>query len=660
MICRNCRIHRNRRVSSVQRHAFGAALLALTTAVSTATAEVHHRYVEIPIGYQTFVDVDEDGVFDYGPSSHPSPWRLDLNGEDWANGFLTTDGANTPTLLPIGSLVGPIREGELSAYYINVMIVFAIDVYGGWGQGNYSMPVGKHLVGIQFLRDGTPHYGWLGIVVASSGFDVPPVVATITEIAWESEPGTPIVAGWGDCNGNGLNDVVEILSGADLPDCNGDLVDDDCQPNEDCNGNGVRDLCELGTPGMPNMSDCNGNLIPDACEIAADPTLDCNSDGVIDSCLGALADCDGDGVNDQCQSIPASEDCNGNGLFDWCEMQNDPSLDCDGDGVIDTCQIAASPALDCDGNGLIDSCEMIATPLRDCNGDGVIDACQPWFVDCNGDGIHDACQGTPFAGDPSCLLIVDGAGVEVPGFGNVIPSLEITIELWQWVQAPGTHATFWTPVTNNACTVHVPYVDGAVHWDFGQLPDGRLSYTPPAPIVGSWQHFAFQASNIGQFMRIYRNGVLEAEKAGADTLGHINQPLVLGGAYMDEFVGGIDELRIWNHVRTAEEIQASMGGSIDPATPGLVGYWRFDEGSGSFAADLAGAHDAEFYGSVLWGAPLSCQPSPDLNGDGIVDGGDLGILLGAWGPVPSGSVADLNADGVVDGADLGALLSQWG
>ncbi len=47
----------------------------------------------------------------------------------------------------------------------------------------------------------------------------------------------------------------------------------------------------------------------------------------------------------------------------------------------------------------------------------------------------------------------------------------------------------------------------------------------------------------------------------------------------------------------------------------------------------------------------------DLNGDGIVDGADLGLLLAAWG---SGDpVADLSGDGTVDGADLGLLLSAW-
>jgi hypothetical protein len=52
-------------------------------------------------------------------------------------------------------------------------------------------------------------------------------------------------------------------------------------------------------------------------------------------------------------------------------------------------------------------------------------------------------------------------------------------------------------------------------------------------------------------------------------------------------------------------------------------------------------------------------PCPaDLSGDGIVDGADLGTLLGAWNT--SDAAADLNGDGTVDGADLGDLLGSWG
>ena len=48
----------------------------------------------------------------------------------------------------------------------------------------------------------------------------------------------------------------------------------------------------------------------------------------------------------------------------------------------------------------------------------------------------------------------------------------------------------------------------------------------------------------------------------------------------------------------------------------------------------------------------------DLNGDGIVDGADMGLLLSAWGTC-RGCSADLNGDGMVDGADMGLLLAYW-
>ena len=52
----------------------------------------------------------------------------------------------------------------------------------------------------------------------------------------------------------------------------------------------------------------------------------------------------------------------------------------------------------------------------------------------------------------------------------------------------------------------------------------------------------------------------------------------------------------------------------------------------------------------------------DLNGNGVVSGDDLALVLSSWGPCPGkGSCAsDLNGDGVVSGDDLATLLSDWG
>jgi hypothetical protein len=50
----------------------------------------------------------------------------------------------------------------------------------------------------------------------------------------------------------------------------------------------------------------------------------------------------------------------------------------------------------------------------------------------------------------------------------------------------------------------------------------------------------------------------------------------------------------------------------------------------------------------------------DLNGDLVVDGGDLGALLAAWGTSNPDPFVDMNFDNQVDGSDLGILLGEWG
>ena len=75
-------------------------------------------------------------------------------------------------------------------------------------------------------------------------------------------------------------------------------------------------------------------------------------------------------------------------------------------------------------------------------------------------------------------------------------------------------------------------------------------------------------------------------------------------------------------------------------------------GSGPFIVPLT-----SFAVRTSFGGEAPCQG--DFNGDGEVSGGDLGLMLSAWGPC-SGCPEDLNGDGVVNGGDLGLLLSLWG
>ncbi len=75
---------------------------------------------------------------------------------------------------------------------------------------------------------------------------------------------------------------------------------------------------------------------------------------------------------------------------------------------------------------------------------------------------------------------------------------------------------------------------------------------------------------------------------------------------------------------------------------GQMRVWDGD-GDGQWIVDMG----SDEFGSIIPG---------DLDGDGCVSQGDLGILLSCWGS----SGGDLNGDGNTDQADLGILLAHWG
>jgi predicted outer membrane repeat protein len=118
-----------------------------------------------------------------------------------------------------------------------------------------------------------------------------------------------------DCDGNGVNDYLDTISGAVL-DCDHNLRPDVCDP--DCDGNGVADGCEIATHAQ---LDCNANHIPDNCELAAGTSFDCNGNGVLDQCdiaNGSSQDQNHNGIPDECEGphiwyVDAAAAAGGNG-----------------------------------------------------------------------------------------------------------------------------------------------------------------------------------------------------------------------------------------------------------------------------------------------------------------------------------------------------------
>jgi hypothetical protein len=195
---------------------------------------------------------------------------------------------------------------------------------------------------------------------------------------------------------------------------------------------------------VPTFPDCDQDGVWDPCQIYANPLLDCNRNGILDSCEPPLPDCDGDGIPDACVLLANPLlDCNGNGVPDSCEITAIPARDCDGDGVLDSCQIALDPLLDCNQNGILDICEPA---FLDCNGNGIADTCEILLdpsLDLNGDGIIDACSlargdfnldGVVNGADVGILLLLWGTSESLADLNGdgVVNGIDLGILLLNW------------------------------------------------------------------------------------------------------------------------------------------------------------------------------------------------------------------------------------
>jgi len=161
-----------------------------------------------------------------------------------------------------------------------------------------------------------------------------------------------------------------------------------------CSGFGSDTALYLQIDTTRPYADFNENGRNDACDIDLNRLLDCNQNGVLDSCEGA----------------GGGDDCNANGRIDTCDVVGEFGLfDYDKDNLIDTCEIAANPSLDCNSNARLDSCDIGQFGEQDKNGDGRPDNCE--FA--RGDFDLDGQVG---AADLSGLLAI--WGLQNPPYGD--------------------------------------------------------------------------------------------------------------------------------------------------------------------------------------------------------------------------------------------------
>jgi hypothetical protein len=120
--------------------------------------------------------------------------------------------------------------------------------------------------------------------------------------------------------------------------------------------------------------------------------------------------------------------------------------------------------------------------------------------------------------------------------------------------------------------------------------------------TGEWVHIAVTRARETGLVLVFVNGVLEASALASTRTLAANPTLSIGGRPgRNLYTGLMSELRLWDTVRSQAELLGSMRQRLSGTEPGLVGYYRLDEATGSTAVDSSPSHnDAPFSGTVTW------------------------------------------------------------
>jgi hypothetical protein len=174
----------------------------------------------------------------------------------------------------------------------------------------------------------------------------------------------------------------------------------------------------------------------------------------------------------------------------------------------------------------------------------------------------------------------------------------------------------------------------------------NFSATSQLPL-NQWTHLAATLS--GTTGTIYINGnpvgggTLNRPRAVVRTNNYVGRSNYAVDGYADAL---FDEIRIWNVARSQSQIQQTMGTPLNGTEPGLVGYWRLNEGTGTTTVDGTGnGNNLTLVNGPIW--VNASLPTLSFVNAGIGPD-DLGSV--AWG--------DLNNDGRLDVLLTGAVHSD--
>jgi hypothetical protein len=203
-------------------------------------------------------------------------------------------------------------------------------------------------------------------------------------------------------------------------------------------------------------------------------------------------------------------------------------------------------------------------------------------------------------------LELDGSGDYID-LGDTAPTLGTTFtqEAWIYPMYDDSDARFqgflgYQPGPNYERAPGIWTYGKKIHYGFG---DGSTwnSTTSSDDVLtlNDWNHVAVTFD--GADYLLYVNGLLVHSTPNGSGKTPYSHPVRWIGRVDGYFEGIVDEVRIWDTVRTQSEIQENMGNTLTGNESGLVAYYQFNEGSGTTVTDSSSSgNDGTIGGDPQW------------------------------------------------------------
>ncbi len=214
--------------------------------------------------------------------------------------------------------------------------------------------------------------------------------------------------------------------------------------------------------------------------------------------------------------------------------------------------------------------------------------------------IHSAIAAT------SSSLVFDGSGDYVTCGNDASIQLTGNITVEAWVKAAGTgYGGLASKLVHEASREGYELAINANLTISFLVGQNNTNWNQATSSVGvtydTWTHVAgtYDGSNI----RVYINGTLRGTTAYSNGIIDSGNPLTLGSRGTGNYLtGSLDEVRIWNVVRSETQINDNKDIELTGSESGLVAYYKMNDGSGSTLTDNStNSNTGTLMGDTYWG-----------------------------------------------------------